>query len=357
MLCISSRIEGARSVHDAVAGTYQFPTAIEPCTLDVATDVGAALDWVRRSKDAIESRLASTGALVFRGFPLDTAEDFAAFTDALGYPNFAYAGAGGNAVRKNVVGDRVFTANESPPEKVIPFHNELAQCPVFPHRVLFFCDVPAAEGGATPLLDCHRVYVKLRDAAPAFMDELEAKGVRYTRVTTVDDRPSSAVGRGWAGTFGVSDAAALEAKLEGTGQTVEWLTDVDLRRDLDVPEAELDALLSRQPLRHYSAPLSAVRDLDDQQRRRRPEENKRYFFNQIMAAHLGWRDELNLPGRSVVFGDGGAIPEEAMDVMARIFEEEAVAVPWRHGDVMLLDNLQVRLESYFALSLSSSPTF
>ena len=31
-----------------------------------------------------------------------------------GYPNFAYQGAGGNAVRKNVVGDRVFTANESP---------------------------------------------------------------------------------------------------------------------------------------------------------------------------------------------------------------------------------------------------
>lgn len=351
-------MEGARSVHDAVVGTYQFPTAIEPCTVDVATDVSAALEWVRRSKVAIESRLASTGALVFRGFPLDTAEDFAAFTDALGYPNFAYEGAGGNAVRKNVVGDRVFTANESPPERVIPFHNELAQCPVFPHRVLFFCDVPAVEGGATPLLDCHRVYVKLREAAPEFMDELEAKGVRYTRVMTKDDRPSSAVGRGWAGTFGVSDAAALEAKLKGTGQTVEWLTDLDLRRDLDVPVVDLDSFLSRYPLRHYSATLAAVRVLDDlaesttstrlrrqqhQQHHQRPQEKKRFFFNQIMAAHLGWRDELNRPGRSVVFGDGGAMPEEAMDAMARIFEEEAVAVPWRHGDVMLLDNLQVLL--------------
>jgi hypothetical protein len=32
-----------------------------------------------------------------------TAEDFAAFTEALGYPNFGYDGTGGNAVRKNVV--------------------------------------------------------------------------------------------------------------------------------------------------------------------------------------------------------------------------------------------------------------
>lgn len=30
----------------------------------------------------------------------------AAYTEALGYPNFAYEGAGGNAVRHNVVGDR-----------------------------------------------------------------------------------------------------------------------------------------------------------------------------------------------------------------------------------------------------------
>jgi len=100
------------------------------------------------------------GAIMFRGFPLHTAEDFAAFTQALGYPNFTYEGSGGNAVRRNVIGDRVFTANESPPDRPIPFHHELAQSAHFPERVLFFCDVPAASGGATPLLDSHRVYTR-----------------------------------------------------------------------------------------------------------------------------------------------------------------------------------------------------
>ena len=50
--------------------------------------------------------MESGGAIMFRGFHIHTAEDFAAFTEALGYPNFAYEGAGGNAVRRNVVGDR-----------------------------------------------------------------------------------------------------------------------------------------------------------------------------------------------------------------------------------------------------------
>jgi len=112
------------------------------------------------------------GAIMFRGFPLHTAEDFAAFTQALGYPNFTYEGSGGNAVRRNVIGDRVFTANESPPDRPIPFHHELAQSAHFPERVLFFCDVPAASGGATPLLDSHRVYTRLLEELPAFMHDL-----------------------------------------------------------------------------------------------------------------------------------------------------------------------------------------
>ena len=76
------------------------------------------------------------------------------------------------------MGDRVFTANESPPDKRIPFHHELAQSPTFPHRVLFYCDLPAKRGGATPVLNSNRVYRRIAADFPDFMDELESKGVR-----------------------------------------------------------------------------------------------------------------------------------------------------------------------------------
>ena len=176
------------------------------------------------------------------------------------------------------------------------------------------------------------------------MDELESKGIRYTRVMTKDDRPSSAIGRGWAKTFGVSSEEELEAKLSGTGQTIKWLNE----EDVAVPGVDPRFIVERRPLRHYSATLPGVRtaeELEEEGEEGAQEittrKRKKLFFNQILAAYLGWRDELNHPGRAVVFGDGGAMPEEAMEAMARIFQEESVAVPWRHGDVMLLDNLQV----------------
>ena len=44
------------------------------------------------------------------------------------------------------------------------------------------------RGGATPLLDSGNAYARLRDEFPDSLAELQKKGVRYTRVMTVDDR-------------------------------------------------------------------------------------------------------------------------------------------------------------------------
>ncbi|CAI0423424.1 unnamed protein product, partial [Linum tenue] len=39
--------------------------------------------------------------------------------------------------------------------------------------------------------------------------------------------------------------------------------------------------------------------------------------------------------------DGGYLPEEAVRGCERIFQEESVAIPWKKGDVLLLDNRAV----------------
>ena len=113
------------------------------------------------------------------------------------------------------------------------------------------------------------------------------------------------------------------------GEAIEWLNEGEFD---NVPG--IDAQM--YPVRHYSAVMDAV--LVD------PVDVKwsgRRFFNQVLAAHRGWTDVLNKPGRGVVFGDGTEIPMEAMAMMARVFEEESVNVPWQQGDVMLINNLQV----------------
>ena len=223
---MSFPVTGARTVHDEALGSYAFPTAIEPCSSDVAGDLSATLRWAESNASELEHALTTSGALLLRGFPLQNPEHFDAFTAALGYPELAYDGADGNA------------------------HLELAQRS--PHRVLFHCADARAAGAATPLLDAHRVYSKLKTFAPAFVDELEAKGVRYTRVMTLDDRAHSPIGRGWRKTFGVNGPTQLEKKLaaEKNGDVVEWL-------DASRFEAQgVDA--SMYPLRHYGPVMDAV---------------------------------------------------------------------------------------------------
>ena len=47
----------------------------------------------------------------------------------------------------------VFTANEAPPDQLIPFHHELAQVQNPPQYLFFYCDLPSDTGGETALID------------------------------------------------------------------------------------------------------------------------------------------------------------------------------------------------------------
>jgi len=58
-------------------------------------------------------------------------------------------------VKANV---EVFTANEAPPDQLIPFHHELAQVADPPQYIFFYCDLPSETGGETALIDSTLVY-------------------------------------------------------------------------------------------------------------------------------------------------------------------------------------------------------
>ncbi|CAI0423446.1 unnamed protein product [Linum tenue] len=69
--------------------------------------------------------------------------------------------------------------------------------------------------------------------------------------------------------------------------------------------------------------------------------NRKTWFNMMVDAYMCWDDALNDRKKAVTFGDGGYLPEEAVRGCERIFQEESVAIPWKKGDVLLLDNRAV----------------
>jgi hypothetical protein len=239
---------------------------------------------------------------------VDSAETFDRFSSAFGYPNFTYKESLSNAVRINYT-ERVFTANEAPKHVEIFLHHEMAQTPISPSKVFFFCKSAADEGGATPLCRSDMLFAALSDEAPALAADFKEKGLKYTTHMPAEDDAQSGQGRSWKSTLSVDSVAAAEAKLGELGYSWVWLDDGSLRATTPV--------------------LPAVVTLDT---------GKSVFYNQLIAAFLGWKGVRENPSSAITFGDGTAIPVEGLELVCRLSEKFTFDLPWQDGDVALVDN-------------------
>ncbi|KAF7826092.1 clavaminate synthase-like protein [Senna tora] len=285
----------------------RFPSVVSPPT--APSSLSHLIHSIQTHKPFLESLLLQSGALLFRGFPVNTASDFNDVVEAFGYEELPYVG--GAAPRTNVVG-RVFTANESPPDQKIPFHHEMAQVPEFPSKVFFFCEVEPGSGGETPIVLSHVVYERMKERYPDFVERLEKLGLLYIRVLGEDDNPSSPIGRGWKSTFLTKDKSVAEERAAKLGMKLEWLED---------------------GVKTIMGPIPAIKY--DKKRERK------IWFNSMVAAYTGWQDERNDPVKAVTFGDGSPLPADIVHDCLKMLEEESVSIPWQKGDVMLLDNWAV----------------
>ncbi|XP_028769328.1 clavaminate synthase-like protein At3g21360 [Neltuma alba] len=288
----------------------QFPSVVSPRSPTFSSSLSLLTQSIQIHKQFLESLLLESGAVLLRGFHLNTASNFNDVVEAFGYEELPYVG--GAAPRTNVVG-RVFTANESPPDQKIPFHHEMAQVPEFPSKLFFFCEVEPASGGETPIVLSHIVYERMKERHPDFVEQLEKHGLMYIRVLGEDDNPSSPIGRGWKSTFLTKDKTIAEERAAKLGMKLEWLEDGGVRT--------------------ITGPIPAIKIDKTRQRK--------IWFNSMVAAYTGWEDERNDPVKAVTFGDGQPLPGDVVYDCLRILEEESVAIPWQKGDVLLLDNWAV----------------
>ncbi len=265
-------------------------------------------DWVAENKDKLERELAIHGAILFRGFGIEDDQGFDGFIRAFDWPNFTYAESLSNAVRRNRT-ELVFTANEAPPNLSIFLHHEMAQTPIYPSKLFFFCEQAADTGGATPICRSDVLLDQLRDQVPQFVADCEAKGVRYSQTMPEDEDMQSGQGRSWRSTLSAEDRLEAETKLHKLNYSWQWLADGSLQ--VTTPA------------------LPAVRQLED---------GKSVFFNQLIAAFRGWKDARNTGDKSICFGDGSAIDFADMAVAINLADKLTFDIPWQTGDIALVDN-------------------
>lgn len=300
------------SVHESQVDGQQewngklFPLVLECEGQNPAVEELAA--WIAANGEELTQRAFDHGAILFRGFPVITDLDFDAFISSFDLPNFKYEDSLSNAVRTNRT-ERVFTANEAPPEVTIFLHHEMAQTPVYPSKLFFFCEQAAESGGATPLCRSDVLFERLQEQCPTFAMDCEAKGLLYSNVMPSTDDADSGMGRSWQSTFSVETREEAEASMRALGYSFEWLDDGCLKAT--TPQ------------------LQAVRDLGD---------GRKSFFNQLIAAFKGWKDSRNDPSKAITFGDGSPLDPADTNLAADLAEEITFDVPWQDGDVALVDN-------------------
>src|SRR5690242_2000376 len=197
------------------------------------------IGWLTAHREELIRQAAEHGAVLFRGFPVATASGFDAFVAAFGLPNFPYYESLSNAVRVNRT-PRVFTANEAPPGVTIFLHHEMAQTPIYPSHLFFFCEQPAETGGATPVCRSDVLWERLRRRCPAFARDCEAKGLRYSHVMPAENDAKSGMGRSWQSTLRATTRDEAETRLRELGYSWEWLPDGGLRATTPVLPAVRD---------------------------------------------------------------------------------------------------------------------
>lgn len=282
----------------------EFIYVIEPALKNVDL-----IAWGAANKREIESKLYRHGAILFRGFDVNSVGQFETFTATASDQTMEYRE---RSSPRSQVGDRIYTSTDYPPDQTIFPHNEHSYSLTFPLKLFFHCVLPAQAGGETPLADTRRILQSISAETRARFAEKKWMYVRNF---------GDGYGLSWQTVYQTSDRSVVERYCSNSGIEFEW-KDGNRLRTRQVREAMLThphtgelTWFNHITFFHISTLPSNLRDA-------------------IMADF----DQADYPNNTY-YGDGSAIEPEVMDELREAYRRHLTSFTWRQGDVVLLDNM------------------
>jgi alpha-ketoglutarate-dependent taurine dioxygenase len=273
---------------------------------DSSTDLVA---WLTQNKATVDDLARRSGAVLFRGFGIDTPELFRAFMEALSTDVLDY---GERSSPRHEVTEGVYTSTDHPADQHIALHNEQSYTLDWPLRIVFSCQREATRGGRTPLADSRRVLARLSaDTVARFREH----GVRYVRNYV------PGISLTWQEAFQTDQRAEAEAYCERNGISWSW-TDGDQLRTWQTRPA-----IHRHPVTGEETWFN----------------HALFFHNSTLPKEVGdgllaALGEENLPYHTY-YGDGQRIEDEVVAEIRAAYTAETVGFDWRQGDVLVVENM------------------
>ncbi|XXX76185.1 TauD/TfdA family dioxygenase [Sorangium sp. So ce134] len=269
--------------------------------------------WGAARREEIEATLLRHGAILFRGFDVKGVADFDACVQAMsgGAVHYNF-----RASPRTQVDNRfnVYTSTDYPANERIFPHNEHSYSPVFPLQLYFYCEVPAATGGETPLGDTRALLRRIR---PDVRERFVSRGIMYVR------NYGDGMGLPWQTVFQTDDRAEVERYCREVGITPEWKPGDRLRTRVVGP-AVVKHPQTREDVWFNHATFFHALTLPESARDR------------LLAEF----SEQDLP-QNTFYGDGSPIEPDVIRYLQDIYREVMTEFPWQAGDVVLLDNMLV----------------
>jgi alpha-ketoglutarate-dependent taurine dioxygenase len=291
---------------DFLADGRELPLVVRPALPDIDP-----IAWAAESRSWIQERLLSSGALLMRGFPIDSVEAFNAFVKAVSGEPLEYKER--SSPRSQVMGN-IYTSTDYPPHYPIFLHNENSYQSHWPMKLFFYCDTPAASGGETPIADSRRITQRID---PGVRRRFAEKHVMYVR------NFSQGLGLPWSTVFGSSDRSDVETYCRAAGIRYEWQTGDGLRTRHVRPAFQRHPQTGEEIWFNH-ATFFNVSTLDP-------------MIRDVLVASYGPEE---LPSNTF-YGDGSPIEPEVLEHLREVYRAETVMFPWQLHDLMLVDNMCV----------------
>jgi alpha-ketoglutarate-dependent taurine dioxygenase len=307
----TTRRRGVDLAHvSGVRTEFLQPDNILPLVIKPDADDIDLTEWANTNRAFIQKNLLQYGAILFRGFKVDSVPEFEKFAGAVCPELFGEYG----DLPREELGGKVYSSTPYPTDETILFHNESSHMHRWPMMISFYCVKAADAGGESPIIDCRRIYQLLDRGV---RERFEREGLMYVRNFT------DGLDVSWQNFFHASDRSAVEAYCREAGIDFEWQADNGLRTRQICP-----AVVTH------------------------PQTGEKVFFNQVQLHHpsclapavreslLSMMKEEALP-RNVYYGDGAPIEDSVMEYLGKLFRSISVAFRWQEHDIAMLDNMLV----------------
>lgn len=291
----------------------KIPMLVEPSTENAQNkNLDALVLESFDNREFLHTKLLEHGALLFRGFAVESAADFELFARAFsGKELLDYAGGVSPRIE---LGGGVYTSTEYPSQFMLALHNELSYSDKYPGNVYFCCLVAPERDGETPIGDSRKI---LKRISPEIVAEFKNKQIRYDRNLFGD----SGSGFSWQDAFETDDKSTVENYCRASNINFKWKDDGKLWLSQTRPAT----------LKH-------------------PQTGEEVWFNQADGFHpsnldaktydylisLMPEEDFRLNAR---YGDSSPLDAATLEQIREALKKEMIIFPWQKGDVLILDNL------------------